>query len=89
MPTYLIQWEAIRWAKQKGCASYDLWGVPDDEEGNLEAQFSARSDGLWGVYRFKRGFGGELMRTCGAWDKVYLQAAYWGYQMLYGRRGQA
>ena len=89
MPTYLIQWEAIRWAKQKGCASYDLWGVPDDEESNLEAQFSARSDGLWGVYRFKRGFGGELMRTCGAWDKVYLQAAYWGYQMLYGRRGQA
>jgi peptidoglycan pentaglycine glycine transferase (the first glycine) len=89
MPTYLIQWEAIRWAKQKGCTSYDLWGVPDHEEETLEAQFSDHSDGLWGVYRFKRGFGGELMRTCGAWDKVYHRAAYLGYQVLMARRGQA
>jgi peptidoglycan pentaglycine glycine transferase (the first glycine) len=28
MPTYLLQWEAIRWAKVRGCAEYDLWGVP-------------------------------------------------------------
>ena len=89
MPTYLIQWQAIRWAKQKGCLSYDLWGVPDHDESILEADFSTRSDGLWGVYRFKRGFGGELMRTCGAWDKVYHRAAYFGYQRLVASRGQA
>jgi lipid II:glycine glycyltransferase (peptidoglycan interpeptide bridge formation enzyme) len=89
MPTYLIQWEAIRWAKKNGCTSYDLWGVPDHPEEKLEEDFPSRSDGLWGVYRFKRGFGGELLRTSGAWDKVYHQAAYFGYQTLMARRGQA
>jgi len=68
MPTYLLQWEAIRWAKEKGSVEYDLWGVPDEEEATLEANFSNRSDGLWGVYRFKRGFGGDLKRSLGAWD---------------------
>lgn len=89
MPTYLIQWEAIRWAKGRGCTSYDLWGVPDRDQETLEAEFSKRADGLWGVYRFKRGFGGQLMRSCGAWDKVYHRPAYLGYQALISRRGQA
>ncbi len=68
MPTYLLQWEAMRWARRRGCRSYDLWGVPDAERETLEAQFETRGDGLWGVYRFKRGFGGELTRSIGAWD---------------------
>jgi len=76
MPTYLVQWEAMRWAKRKGCLSYDLWGVPDQDLGTLEAHFTGRSDGLWGVYRFKRGFGGELMRSAGPWDRVYQLPLY-------------
>ena len=76
MPTYLLQWEAIRWAKDKGCAEYDLWGVPDEEEQVLEERFLSRADGLWGVYRFKRGFGGKLVRAIGAWDYVYLPFRY-------------
>jgi lipid II:glycine glycyltransferase (peptidoglycan interpeptide bridge formation enzyme) len=76
MPTYLIQWEAMRWARAKGCNTYDLWGIPDVEETQLEQEFSERQshDGLWGVYRFKRGFGGEVKRSIGAWDKVYHPA---------------
>jgi lipid II:glycine glycyltransferase (peptidoglycan interpeptide bridge formation enzyme) len=80
MPTYLLQWEAMRWAKQNGCEVYDLWGVPDADEETLEANFTNRHDGLWGVYRFKRGFGGGLMRSAGAWDKVYHPMLYWLYQ---------
>jgi len=59
MAPHLIQWEAIRWAKSQGCKVYDMWGAPDvfDE-----------SDSMWGVYRFKRGYGGEVVRTMGAWD---------------------
>jgi len=49
MPTYLLQWQAIRWAKERGCEEYDLWGVPDENEETLEAQFESRHDGLWGV----------------------------------------
>ena len=59
MPTYLLQWEAMRRAKAKGCSVYDLWGAPD---------VFNESDSLWGVYRFKEGFGGKVIRTLGAWD---------------------
>ncbi len=59
MPTYLLQWEAMKYAKSMGCAVYDLWGAPDvfDE-----------SDSMWGVYRFKEGLGGDVVRTLGAYD---------------------
>lgn len=84
MPAYALQWEAMRWAKQRGCTTYDLWGVPDYDEETLEAQFTERNDGLWGVYRFKRGFGGELVRTVGAADRVHNKMLYKLYKW---RRG--
>ena len=80
MPTYAVQWAAIRWAKSRGCTSYDLYGVPDEEEAALEAGFRERQDGLWGVYRFKRGFGGQVVRSVGALDYVYNKPLYWLYQ---------
>jgi lipid II:glycine glycyltransferase (peptidoglycan interpeptide bridge formation enzyme) len=80
MPTYLLQWEAMCWAKSRGCATYDLWGIPDEDHETLEDQFTQRSDGLWGVYRFKRGFGGELIRTIGTWDRVYAPLRYQLYK---------
>ena len=86
MPTYLLQWEAMRWARSLGCTTYDLYGVPDEDEEELEAQFTRRSDGLWGVYRFKRGFGGKLVRSVGAWDRVYAPARYWLYRMALSLR---
>ncbi len=76
MPTYLLQWEAMRWARSKGAEEYDLWGVPDEDEETLEAHFTERSDGLWGVYRFKRGFGGEVKRAAQALDRVYNPLLY-------------
>lgn len=76
MPTYLLQWEAMRWARSKGVEVYDLWGVPDEDEETLEAQFTERGDGLWGVYRFKRGFGGEVKRAAQAVDRVYNPLLY-------------
>lgn len=59
MPNYLLQWEAMRMAKDLGCHTYDMWGAPEvfDE-----------SDSMWGVYRFKEGFNGIVTRTLGAWD---------------------
>jgi lipid II:glycine glycyltransferase (peptidoglycan interpeptide bridge formation enzyme) len=59
MPAYLLQWEAIKRAKAKGCMVYDLWGAPETFD---------ESDSMWGVYRFKEGLGGKVVRTLGAWD---------------------
>lgn len=86
MPAYLLQWEAMRWAKAQGCTLYDLWGVPDLNEDDLEAKFASQPGGLWGVYRFKRGFGGQLVRTEGAWDRVYKPVMYQFYLLWFGRR---
>ena len=76
MPNYLLQWEAIRWAREQGCALYDLWGAPDvlDE-----------SDPMWGVVRFKLGLGGELARGLGAWDYPVNRAGYWLYTAVMPR----
>ena len=86
MPAYLLQWEAVKWAKAHGCTEYDLWGVPDADEATLEANFESRHDGLWGVYRFKRGFGGELKRAVQAMDRVYNPLLYWAYLKFVGNR---
>jgi peptidoglycan pentaglycine glycine transferase (the first glycine) len=82
----------MRWAKGHGYRYYDLWGIPDADETELEAEFLTRSQaasGLWGVYRFKRGFGGQVTRTVGAFDLVYNRPLYWLYRqwMLRRQRG--
>jgi lipid II:glycine glycyltransferase (peptidoglycan interpeptide bridge formation enzyme) len=89
MAPYLAQWEAMRWAKGRGALSYDLWGVPDTDEAALEAGFEQRRDGLWGVYRFKRGWGGRLIRTVGTWDKVYDPVMYQAYLAMLKLRQRA
>lgn len=76
MPTYLLQWEAIKLSKQLGCRVYDLWGAPDvfDE-----------SDSMWGVYRFKNGLGGRVVRTIGAWDLPLRPAVFRLYTQVWPR----
>jgi lipid II:glycine glycyltransferase (peptidoglycan interpeptide bridge formation enzyme) len=59
MPNYLLQWEAIKWAKAQGYSQYDMWGAPDEFN---------EQDSMWGVYEFKRGFRGTVTRYIGAWD---------------------
>ena len=70
MPNYALQWQAIRWAKAQGYDVYDMWGAPDvfDE-----------SDVLWGVYQFKQGFRGQLVRHVGAWDFAPKPLLYYTY----------
>ena len=86
MAPYLAQWAAIEWAREQGALTYDLWGVPDADEADLEAGFETRRDGLWGVYRFKRGWGGRLTRPIGAWDRVFNPLLYRLYTTYISRR---
>jgi peptidoglycan pentaglycine glycine transferase (the first glycine) len=67
MPNYALQWEAIRWAKAQGYTIYDMWGAPDAFD---------ESDGMWGVYQFKRGFRGTVTRHVGAWDYTPMPLLY-------------
>jgi len=91
MPNHLLQWEAMRWAREKGCHTYDLWGIPDEvgqDPAAYERTVADRRGGLWGVYRFKQGFGGRVVRYVGAFEQVYSQPGHWlvetGWPWMHG-----
>ncbi len=68
MPNQLMQWEMIRWALETGCTVYDFQGV----SGNL-----SEDNPLYGLYRFKKGFGGTLDELAGEFDYVYRPVSLW------------
>ena len=59
MPTYALQWEGIKRAKEAGCISYDLGGIPPSDNPNHP---------MHGLYRVKTGFGGAIVHRAGCWD---------------------
>ncbi len=80
-PNYLLQWEVMRWAKERGLTHYDMVGVPKLED--LD-----ESSSLWGVYKFKEGFGGEISDSLGCFDlpvKRARAAAWYKLEPLYYR----
>ncbi len=76
MPNYLLQWEAMKWAQSQGYSTYDMWGAPDE---------FVESDSMWGVYNFKRGFHGTVVRHIGAWDYAPYPPLYTAYTRLMPR----
>ncbi len=87
MPNHLLQWQAMQLAAGLGCKNYDLWGAPDSFD---------ESDSMWGVFRFKEGMGGKVIKLVGAWDYPVRPWLYSAYTRLLPRlldvlrrRGQA
>jgi lipid II:glycine glycyltransferase (peptidoglycan interpeptide bridge formation enzyme) len=68
MPNYLLQWKMIIWAKSRGCTLYDFRGVSGD---------LSEDNPLYGLYRFKKGFGARFTEFIGEWDLVYSPFFYW------------
>jgi len=67
MPSYALQWEAVKQASAAGCRAYDFFGIPpaDDPEHPMH-----------GLYRFKTGFGGEILHRPGCWDYPLKSVRY-------------
>lgn len=73
MPNHLLQWNGMQWARSHGCWYYNFRGIPDVLEEGQE---------LWGVYVFKRGFGGYAIRALETHDLVYQPLVYNLYMRL-------
>ncbi len=67
MATYALQWEAIKISKEKGCREYDMFGISPNK--NI-------THPLYGLYKFKMGFGGEIFHSLGCWDYPFDAAKY-------------
>lgn len=61
MPNYLLQWNMIQWAVEKGCRIYDFRGVSGD---------LSEDNPLYGLYKFKKGFNGTFTEFIGEMDLV-------------------
>ncbi len=97
---HLLQWHAIRWAKQRGAKTWDFWGiadargqiemlrnqgVADDSPEMKRLDAEAQKDPKDGLHRFKKGWGGYFVRNVPAYDKVFIPPAYWYWTR---RRGE-
>jgi len=92
---HLLQWHALQWAHARGCTTYDFWGIPDafgqmahaGEQQLATLEAAAKTHPLYGVYRFKKGWGGNVVRYLPAYDQVYFGPAYWVWQRRRGGEG--
>ena len=78
MPNYLLQWQAITDAKEAGAAEYDFFGIPAAPD---------PKDPMYGLWRFKTGFGGEIRHYAGAWDYPLIKPVYKLYRLAEKIRG--
>jgi lipid II:glycine glycyltransferase (peptidoglycan interpeptide bridge formation enzyme) len=62
MAPYALQVKAMEDAKASGCTSYDLFGIPPDDD---------PSHPMHGLYQFKTGTGGHIIHRPGSWDYAY------------------
>ena len=65
LPNFLMQWEMMRWSIAHGCTMYDMRGIAGEQD---------KTKPLEGLLRFKKRFGGELVRFAGRLDLVYHPA---------------
>ncbi|HZU11476.1 MAG TPA: peptidoglycan bridge formation glycyltransferase FemA/FemB family protein [Chloroflexota bacterium] len=77
MAPYLLQWEGIRWAKGQGCREYDFRAVPD---------LLRPDQDMYGVYRFKEGFGGHQLTTMHTYAQAYRPGLFGLWQLFFSGR---
>ncbi len=71
MPNYLLQWRMIKWAVETNCRIYDFRGVSGDV---------SEDNPLYGLFRFKQGFGGDFTEFVGEMDLVLSPVIYWAVE---------
>lgn len=88
---FALQFEAMRWARERGSATYDLWGIPmeDPESPAVEADRVAgtKGDDWRGLYKFKIGFGGTIVEYPSTLERRYHPVLSFAARRLYANHG--
>lgn len=80
MASYLIQGEAIKEARRRGCVKYDFGGIVG--EPNVKYQMTEIRAHPWsGITRFKQGFGGKKIEYAGTYDLIFQPIWYNFYKI--------
>ncbi len=74
---FLLQYDAMRWARARGCTTYDLWGIPDVDPDSTRSDdkttiAGTRGEDWRGLFRFKTGFGGEIVSYPSTMERRHL-----------------
>ncbi|OYD08593.1 peptidoglycan bridge formation protein FemAB [Paludifilum halophilum] len=77
MPNHAIQWKMIQDAHAMGAHTYDFRGISHTLD---------ESDPLYGLLRFKLGFGGEACQLIGEWDYPLQPLLHWAFDMYMKKR---
>lgn len=72
---YAIQWHAIKYAVENGFSIYNFYGI----EGN----FKKENNPMYGVYEFKKGFGGKVVELIGEFDFIVNKPKYLLYKICF------
>ncbi len=91
---FLLQFSAMQWARERQAACYDLWGIPKDDPTTTsdsgDSIAGTRGDDWRGLYRFKTGFGGEIVSYPPVLERRYSQlGSYIARRMIRQQRGDS
>jgi lipid II:glycine glycyltransferase (peptidoglycan interpeptide bridge formation enzyme) len=87
---FLLQFEAMRWAREAGCTRYDLWGIPKNDPSPASDEgdriSGTKGDDWRGLYRFKTGFGGDIITYPPTFERRYRPLLSLLARRRYGNR---
>lgn len=76
MAAYSTNWNMIKYAKENGYEKYNFYGI---------SNFKDKNDKMYGLYDFKKGFGGNVEEYIGEYDLVTSKILYFVYTVLYNK----
>lgn len=76
MPAYTLNYDMIKYACEKGYDKYNFYGIDE---------YKDKSNPMYGLYDFKRGFSGVVEEYIGTYDLIISKFWYFMYTFAYNK----
>lgn len=79
---FVLQYDAMRWARDAGSCAYDLWGIPKPSQlapkiENATGATASVGEDMRGLLNFKTRFGGEIVDYPPMMERRYVPILSW------------